>query len=72
MRKTLKGAALAAISLTCLGAADAGDYQYIGDNKHERYNLKNRTAVNLIAKLERISPLFGTHQAEQEQQERYS
>lgn len=31
MRKTLKGAALAAISLTCLGAADAGDYQYIGD-----------------------------------------
>ena len=31
MRKTLKGAALAAISLTCLGAADAGDNQYIGD-----------------------------------------
>ena len=30
------------------------DYQYIGDNKHERYNLKNRTAVNLIAKLERM------------------
>ncbi len=31
MRKTLKGAVLATISLTCLGAANAGDQQYIGD-----------------------------------------
>ena len=30
------------------------DYQYMGDNKHERYNLKHRTAKNLIAKLERM------------------
>lgn len=31
MRKTLKGAALAALSLTCLGSATAGETQYIGD-----------------------------------------
>lgn len=30
------------------------DYRWIGDNKDERYNLKHRTAKNLIAKLERM------------------
>ncbi|MEM6734631.1 MAG: hypothetical protein AAF620_01055 [Bacteroidota bacterium] len=30
------------------------DYRWIGDNKDERYNLKNRTAKNLIKKLNRM------------------
>lgn len=30
------------------------DYQYVGNDKHERYNLKHRAAKNLIAKLERM------------------
>jgi len=32
------------------------DYSYIGDNKDERYNLKHRTAKNLISKLENMEP----------------
>lgn len=32
------------------------DYRWIGENKDERYNLKHRTAKNLIAKLERMEP----------------
>ena len=32
------------------------DYRYIGDNKDERYNLKHRTAKNLIGKLEGMEP----------------
>ena len=32
------------------------DYRYIGDNKDERYNLKHRTAKNLIGKLESMEP----------------
>lgn len=30
------------------------DYQYVGNDKHERYNLKHRAARNLIAKLEKM------------------
>ena len=30
------------------------DYQYLGSDKHERYNLKHRAAKNLIAKLEKM------------------
>ena len=32
------------------------DYRYIGDNKDERYNLKHRTAKNLIGKLAGMDP----------------
>ena len=32
------------------------DYQFVGDDKHERYNLKHRAAKNLVAKLERLEP----------------
>lgn len=32
------------------------DYQFVGDNKDERYNLKHRAATNLISKLNRMDP----------------
>ncbi|MEP2025517.1 MAG: hypothetical protein ABJH98_17670 [Reichenbachiella sp.] len=30
------------------------DYRFVGDDKHERYNLKHRAAKNLVSKLERL------------------